>query len=226
MAESVLKGFAAKRYKGLTFDQLNILYDDERDRQSMSYEQYFGEMHLSDRQKEQRQRSAEELEDVFIGLLALVFYFYVGEAFDYTEAIQEAQTKYNDVLAGTGVSDYYREVHVPNTVVGVVNTMLTNPEDPYNFSIDRATMIAENEANSMWNDAEYEEAVRSGRTMHTWNAIIDKETRDAHRDANGQSKSIFEPFEVDGELMMYPRDESLGANAGNIVNCRCSASYS
>ena len=144
----------------------------------------------------------------------------------FSEAIAEAQEAYQDILAGADVSDYYREVHVPNAVNGVVNTMLQNPDNPFNFSVDRAIMIAENEANSIWNDAEYEEALRSGKKRKTWHTIIDKRTRGGHAEVNGQTKQITEPFEVNGELLQFPRDESLGASGGNIVNCRCSVTYS
>lgn len=224
--DSDLDKFASNNYKGLSFDQLNILYDSEHDRRSMDFDNYFGDMYLSEEQKSQRIESADKLLAAFESLLSLVFYLYQDNAYDYTEAISETQEAYNVLLAGVLVSDYFREVHVPNVVNGVVNTMLANPEDPFNFSLDRAILIAENEANSVWNDAEYEEALRSGKKRKTWHAIIDKGTRDWHREANGQTKPITEPFEVGGDLMQYPRSESLGAGAENIVNCRCSATYS
>lgn len=223
---SELSAFASNRYKGLSFDQLNALYDAEHDRMSMDYDEYFGDMDLSDEQKDRRKDSAEDLEEVFEVLLALVLYLYMEEAYDYSEAIAEAQEAYQDILAGADVSDYYREVHVPNAVNGVVNTMLQNPDNPFNFSVDRAIMIAENEANSIWNDAEYEAALRSGKKYKTWHTIIDKKTRDWHAEVNGQRKPITEPFEVAGELLQFPRDESLGCSGGNVVNCRCSVTYS
>lgn len=34
-----------------------------------------------------------------------------------------------------------------------------------------------------------------------------------------------EPFEVSGELLMFPGDISLGASAGNTINCRCAANF-
>lgn len=33
------------------------------------------------------------------------------------------------------------------------------------------------------------------------------------------------PFTVSGEQMMFPGDASLGASIGNLINCRCSATY-
>lgn len=227
MAEkSALKVAAENQYKGLSFDELNTLYSEERDPVSMEYDEYFGDMDLTEQQKEARKESARKLEDVFRDLLALVFYFYIDGAYDYTSAMIEAQRAYENALGGVGVSDYYKTTHIPITVSGIVNTMLTNPNNPFNFSIDRAMWIAENEANSMWNDAEYEAALRSGKKYKTWHTIIDKKTRDWHAEVNGQRKPITEPFEVAGELMQFARDESLGASGGNIVNCRCSVTYS
>lgn len=54
----------------------------------------------------------------------------------------------------------------------------------------------------------------------TW-VISGNNTRPAHAEADGQTVDSDEPFVVDGEEMMYPRDDSLGASAGNIINCAC-----
>lgn len=54
-----------------------------------------------------------------------------------------------------------------------------------------------------------------------WRAVLDSRTRFAHLEADGQIKKIDEPFEVGNELLMYPSDSSLGASAGNTINCRC-----
>lgn len=221
--DSDLEKFASNNYKGLSFDQLNILYDSEHDRKSMDFGNYFGDMYLSEEQKSQRIESADKLLTAFESLLSLVFYLYQGDAYDYTEAISETQEAYNGLLAGVLVSDYFREVHVPNVVNGVVNTMLANPEDPFNFSLDRAILIAENEANSVWNDAEYEEALKSGKKYKTWHAIIDKRTRATHREINGKTIPIREYFTVGDSLMMFPKDSS--ASDEEVVNCRCSLTY-
>lgn len=46
-------------------------------------------------------------------------------------------------------------------------------------------------------------------------------SRPAHQMADGQKVDANEPFKVDGELLMFPHDSSLGAGAGNIINCAC-----
>lgn len=236
--KSVIDDLAAIKYRGLTFSQLNELYDDlaEDGYLSEPYEDYFDVMDIPDDSKKRRQESADNLERIFRDLLALVFYLYSDGAFDYSTAVREAQDKYkkyvDDVMTtdrtnrNRKTSGFFTDVHIPTTVTGIVNTTLKNPDNLFNFSIDRARMIAENEANSMWNDAEFEEAVLSGMTSKTWHTIIDRNTRDWHAEVNGQTKPILEPFDVDGELLMFPRDESWGCGPGNVVNCRCSASYS
>jgi HK97 family phage portal protein len=54
-----------------------------------------------------------------------------------------------------------------------------------------------------------------------WSAVGDGRTRLDHIAADGQVRKINEPFEVGGDKMMYPLDGSLGADASQIVNCRC-----
>ncbi len=55
-----------------------------------------------------------------------------------------------------------------------------------------------------------------------WRTILDGKERDSHHEADGQTVSIIMPFNVGGELLMFPGDTSLGASPGNIINCRCS----
>ena len=57
-------------FEGLSFDELNDLVANKR---SMSFEQFFGEMELSDEEIQQRIELAEKLEDGFLFVLALLF---------------------------------------------------------------------------------------------------------------------------------------------------------
>lgn len=45
--------------------------------------------------------------------------------------------------------------------------------------------------------------------------------RYTHISSEGQVRKNDKPFDVSGEQMLYPADSSLGASAGNVVNCRC-----
>lgn len=46
-------------------------------------------------------------------------------------------------------------------------------------------------------------------------------TRDSHLVMDGVIVADNEPFQLDDCLMMYPHDSSLGAPAGEIINCAC-----
>ena len=59
------------------------------------------------------------------------------------------------------------------------------------------------------------------KMMKRWVATADDRTRPDHAAADGQEVPNDEPFEVGGELMMYPGDISLGASAWNVIQCRC-----
>lgn len=52
-----------------------------------------------------------------------------------------------------------------------------------------------------------------------WIATLDDRVRPEHRQAHGQVRDWDEPFKVDGESLMYPRDP--GGSPGNTINCRC-----
>lgn len=58
-----------------------------------------------------------------------------------------------------------------------------------------------------------------------WRTVGDNKVRADHVEANGQTRLITEPFEVGGEYLMFPGDVSMGASAGNVANCRCTAVY-
>ena len=58
-----------------------------------------------------------------------------------------------------------------------------------------------------------------------WSAVLDSATRDAHAYADGQEQQADQPFIVNGEKLMEPRDTSFGASLGNVINCRCEAYY-
>lgn len=46
-------------------------------------------------------------------------------------------------------------------------------------------------------------------------------TRDTHQVMDGWEADEDEPFELEGGLLMYPHDCSLGADASEIINCAC-----
>jgi len=65
----------------------------------------------------------------------------------------------------------------------------------------------------------------AGTHNKVWVADLDEKTRAWHADADFQSVEWGEPFQVGGEQLQYPGDESMGASLENIINCRCTVVY-
>lgn len=223
----------------LTFDELNKLVGMKR---SEPFEAYFAPMRITEEQKQQRIDLAKRFEDEFLYILAWLFnmYPYVD-----TAAVDELKNRYMDVLAELGIvsvtaariaeeaaagivqtagSEY--ELQASKFAADTVSTTADHKDDPYFYSHDRARLLAEGEANTVYNYKEYEEAVSGGLLLKTWETVGDTHVRETHQEIDGVTIPIDEPFEVGGYYMQYPRDASEGAGAEEIANCRCSLTYS
>lgn len=89
----------------------------------------------------------------------------------------------------------------------------------------RAKTIAVTEVHRMANAATQAAAIAISNMEQTgldktWIAHHDERTRPAHRNADGQTVGLYQPFVVGDSLMQYPGDPS--APAYQVINCRCS----
>ena len=76
----------------------------------MSFEQFFGEMDLSDEEIQQRIELAEKLEDGFLFVLALLFTMQQYNAVNWERARQEYESRYLSALAGyVTITPYIRQ---------------------------------------------------------------------------------------------------------------------
>lgn len=102
----------------------------------------------------------------------------------------------------------------------------------------RADTISVTETQNMAERTKYTEAsmlAEAGATIDgvsmkddmnkQWDAILDDVTREAHAEADGERRETDDPFDVGLDQMMFPGDDSLGADLSNIINCRCGVSY-
>jgi hypothetical protein len=77
----------------------------------------------------------------------------------------------------------------------------------------------------------YRQAIESGQVAESavrkvWRSAGDFRVRHTHRALNGDSVAFREPFVTrSGAMMRFPLDTSLGAGAGEIINCRCDCEY-
>ena len=90
------------------------------------------------------------------------------------------------------------------------------------FSEARSRVIARTEILTATSTGQYSSDLQSDMVIgKTWNSTYDGRTRHAHSEADGQTKPFNEPFIVDGESLMFPRDRANGASAKNVIQCRC-----
>ena len=219
------------------FDELNKLTTDDFQtweelnqyvgmKRSEPFRQYFDAMEISRAQKRRRGVFAEKLEDEIIFLLALLFYMKKGDVpqADINQLTNELTEAYRKAY-GTDKIDAEIESRARTFPIDIVLTTFRHDDEPYYYSADRAKLLAEEEANTAINHAEFEEAVSDGYQYKTWNTMQDERVREAHVAMEGVTVPISMPFEVGDCLMNYPRDESLGATPDLICGCRCSVSY-
>jgi len=98
----------------------------------------------------------------------------------------------------------------------------------------REETIANVQTQAPAEEAKREEAAALGRAdgkqedelVKTWQTVGDANVRVAHVAANRQSVTGNTAFTVGGENLRFPGDSSLGASAGNVINCRCAAIWS
>ena len=191
----------------------------------MPYEQYFGEMEITDDQKKKRIQAAEEIEDIMFFLYELVSlmtdYRYISPEF----IKQKVYKKYINVLEKHGNPDKYIEEYAKEFSDMVVDTTIKHSGEEFYRSEDRAMLVAENEANSAINYFEYKEAVAGGKKRKQWITQRDDRVRDTHKEVNGETIPIDNAFIVGDSLMAFPKDTSYGASINEIAGCRCTIKY-
>lgn len=208
------------------FDKLNSL--DKR--RSLPYEQYFGEMPISDDEKEKRISMAEDIDDIFYDLFLLIqAYKKVEKPIDTDYLTDYVVRRYEDVLSDFDLLDYvlypWLAVHLAGIAADIIQTTDDNLEDPWYLSDDRVMLIAENEANSVEEYALLRNAINNGATKKTWVTMQDHRVRHTHHIVDGETIGIHDAFQVGAYEMMQPKDTSLGAGMEEIANCRCSLMF-
>lgn len=209
-------------FEGLAFDELNTLVSNKR---SMSFEQFFGEMELTDDEIHQRIELAEKLEDGFLFVLALLFTMQQYNSVNWERARQEYENRYLLALSGFVVSTSYIQNYVRSMSYDIMESTQRHQGEYYCYSPDRARYMAECESNTTRSYQCNEDAIAQGKTMKRWLTMGDKRVRATHKEVGGTSKPIGEPFYVGGSLLQYPRDFSLGASTAETAGCRCSIEY-
>lgn len=206
------------------FDELNALSTShgrrKSGRQKIPIHNYFDDMQISEDEKEKRVRLANLL------LADVLFLFALSKRNSDRKYLAETlEKRYIDSVKSIAEPDQRMRRYIKRVSGSIVDATQNHPQDNYYTSIDRATSVAENEANAILNGDEYAAAVERGCTKKKWISYRDDRVRTDHADVDGAVVGIEQPFHVGGYMMMYPKDDSLGAGLEEIVNCRCSVEY-
>jgi len=95
----------------------------------------------------------------------------------------------------------------------------------YWLSINRARLIAQNEANAFLNYNDFVDAKKRGCEKKTWLTMEDNKVRMTHEEVEGQTIGIDETFQVGTSEMRFPLDDMYAPDPTEVVNCRCSVDY-
>lgn len=108
-----------------------------------------------------------------------------------------------------------------------VDQMTRRIRDGYQtISRRRARVIARTETISASNAGGRAGALATGLDLRReWIATIDDRTRDTHLLVDGQQVPMETPYAVGDSRMMFPGDTSLGADASEIIQCRCTEGF-
>jgi uncharacterized protein with gpF-like domain len=88
-----------------------------------------------------------------------------------------------------------------------------------------ARRVAMTEVNIAYNTARQAAIKKAGIEFKAWLSSHGPHVRPAHAEAESMYIDdpipVDEPFEVMGEQLMFPGDDSRGASLENIINCQC-----
>jgi hypothetical protein len=168
------------------------------------------------------------------------------------DSIEEAEKEIRDIHSGIikkdwqDYADQWLKDNVGTKIDGITNTdqeWLANTlqsglnegksndeiasdltDDWDNMSDGRAGTIARTEMAGSYNYATQQTAgdLLPDDSTKIWN-VTSSNPRPWHEEADGQEVGIDEPFDVDGEDMMFPGDPS--GSPENVINCMCVVSY-
>ena len=198
---------------------------DELKTRAMPYEQYFGEMDLTDEEKEKRIKLARDLEAAMLFFFALLTAMKENAYANIQFAIDSLVARYTACLGQYMNLDEYISDRIMQFATDTLETTQSHTDDEWYTSNDRAMLIAENESNTSWNYDEYRAAIKSGKTKKKWITMQDKRVRHTHRQLSGKTIPIESIFLVGNSEMYFPKDETFSPETCETANCRCSIKY-
>lgn len=210
-------------FEGMTYEKLNEMIENPR---SEPFDSYFEDMELSESEKNNRVSLAEKLEDNFLPILIFLFTLKrYNRVIDWEEIRLRFEINYRTGIDGTINLDKFTENRIKTFSYDVIESTQNHIDDVWYYSIDRAKFISENESNISWEYQTYIDAVNAGKTKKKWITMRDKRVRHTHRQVDGKTIGINDIFLVGNSMMLHSGDSSMGAEAKELISCRCTTKY-
>ena len=208
----------------MDLEELNALSEDKQ--LSIDYETYFGEMDLTEEQKEQRISLAKKLEDDMLFFFSLISVLRQFKYEDMQFAIESLENRYRATLGTYMDIDDYLSDYIKEFAGYTADVTQRHTDDEWYLSQDRAMLIAENEANTDWNYSEYQQAIANGMTQKTWLTMQDRRVRHTHMKVDGKTIPIQSVFLVGDSEFLFPKDQTFSPSTNEVAGCRCAITYS
>lgn len=190
--------------------------------------EYFEIMDIEKEQKKKRKDLAKEFRNAMLFLFALAYISYENNYFSYDFLLEQFRVRFANVLVIFGKMDLYTERYFQKVTEELVYVTIEhfNPDKKdYWTSDERAILVGENEANSVLNYSELQDAIDAGYEYKTWRTELDNKVRKSHKQQEGVTIPIDDYFQFNDCEMLFPHDSENGTPE-QLVNCRCSCKYS
>lgn len=220
----------------MRIDEMNI---NNRKTEFIDIDQFFDEMELTDIQKKDRKKLAEDVSDAVLFLFELISQF-TEKTISYNFVLSEFKKRFSKEVEKTVVIDDVISSHVDNMAVSIVSTCFKeldeymnqeekpneeddDDDDPDEKKRKKSVSIGENEACSILNYADFKKAIKQGMTRKQWLTMKDYKVRPSHFAVDDLIIPINDYFFVGGSMLLYPSD--IDGDASEVINCRCSIKY-
>lgn len=221
----------------MQIDELNLLNSDN---EFLDIEQFFDEMELTKKQKEDRKELAYDVKETVLFLFALLTMLVDNPVLTYSFVLTQFKNRFREQVAKKVEIDNELEDYISDIATSIVSTSFAHLEsfrnatelienednqtdDNFFNSEKRAIMIAENESESVMNYDDYERAVEEGYTRKKWITMKDTRVRKTHKEVDDKVIPIKDYFIVGKSLMLYPH--WIDGSPEEVIGCRCTIKY-
>lgn len=207
-----------------TIDELNSITTEYEE---VDIDTYFEPMDITEEQKEERKKAAEDLWWVFLLMFGLIKQSIEDGDLDYAFIYETFKESYTDVVSKYADIDEYISLYIDKFTRNTLDTTWKNIDlaqpDSFWTSNRRAVGIAVNQANVILNYEDLLRAIREGKNVKVWHTQRDNRVRKEHALLEGKKVGILDFFSVGESLLQFPCDEVHCNNVRDTAGCRCYA---